>query len=129
MNRNNDIKEDYVSFETAKLLKRNGFGVKSLAVYNSEGDFIDKLYRFDGQLLKNCILAPTQQMALKWIRENFKIYIDITSAFDSKGINVIFKYMSFNDEMDIVAKSDYQFPTYEEAVENSIIHTLMNLNI
>lgn len=74
---NYNIKEDYVSFEVAKLLKNKGFGEKSFAIYDDKGNFIDELYRFDGQFIINSILAPTSQMALKWLREIHKIYISI----------------------------------------------------
>ena len=37
------IQEDYVSFETAKLLKEKGFDGECFAAYNGNG----KLYKYD----------------------------------------------------------------------------------
>ena len=82
------IKEDYVSFETAKLLKEKGFNAEIDTYYSPEGKF--KIWCPNGlkSYLDNkgtetwwwkCI-APTLQMAIKWLREVHKISIEITST-------------------------------------------------
>lgn len=78
------ITEDYISFETAKLLKEKGFDAECDYLY------VDgKLVRAqgcacnwnDGETLfadyKNEFSAPTIQMAMKWLREKHKITIGI----------------------------------------------------
>ena len=94
------ITEDYVSFETAKLLKEKGFDEKCRYVYNNKGNkiayerfmegesFVDKIdiesvARYDGwntYLLGDyAYLCPTLQMAMKWLREKYDLHIEITS--------------------------------------------------
>lgn len=81
------ITEDYVSFETAKLLKEKGFDEPTYRAYfetikehelsfdvgrnNSQWEKINKE---DG--IFNCS-APTLQMAMKWLREVHNIAISV----------------------------------------------------
>lgn len=73
------IKEDYVSFEIAKLLKEKGFCSEDcFAFYNENGD-IGVLQTFgdmsDYLGNTNTVDAPTIQMAMKWLRETYNIHI------------------------------------------------------
>lgn len=77
------ITEDYVSFETAKLLKEKGF--------NCEKYYISQMFNENGEphsLRTSCIdyydfedfdeydyICPTLQMAMKWMREEKGIAI------------------------------------------------------
>ena len=69
------IKEDYVSFETAKLLKEKGFNAECRAAYTNYGklfttqiqQYITNIICSKG-ILWDCT-APTLQMACKWLRE------------------------------------------------------------
>ena len=77
------ITEDYVSLETAKLLKEKGFNESCYTYYDDIDDSInrfDKGYHFnntsypwgvpyDIKEAKKYIVAPTLQMAMKWLRE------------------------------------------------------------
>lgn len=69
------IKEDYVSFDLAKLLKEKGFDEKCLHWYVANEPQEGVVERGFG---KNqfYINAPTQQMARKWLREVHYIYAD-----------------------------------------------------
>ena len=69
------ITEDYVSFETAKLLKENGFNEPCHALYY-DGD--DKIFfgldinsYHNSTLNVDCYACPTLQMAMKWLRNTF----------------------------------------------------------
>lgn len=84
------ITEDYVSFETAKLLKEKGFDEPCSHIYRNDGMH---LYCGDARLttLTNTEIdepqdwvsetftcaCPTLQMAMKWLREVHKIFICI----------------------------------------------------
>lgn len=122
------INEDYVSFETAKLLKEKGFDYPTLRYYYDEdGDLLFSAWRVDDG--KNGFVAPTLQMAMKWLREahNWTIYIspywpegdmrnkptwyyDIESLIDNRS----FRKSSHTDN-------------YEEACEAAIKYCLENL--
>ena len=64
------IAEDYVSYETAKLLKEKGFDWKCKTVkFYPEPDY--------DQESPDGISAPTLQMAMKWLREEHNLFIGI----------------------------------------------------
>ena len=70
------ITEDYVSFETAKLLKERGFNEKCGPYYGLDetlinGVIIEAKHNID----KNKFSAPTLQMAMKWLREKYNLHI------------------------------------------------------
>ena len=65
------IKEDYVSFEVAKLLKEKGFDEPVMYHFTPDGTqrkFQQAFYRDD-------VAQPTLQMAMKWLRETHGIEV------------------------------------------------------
>lgn len=66
------ITEDYVSFETAKLLKEKGFDEICYLGYNRNGEYVPTSNRTNSQIIQPdfCLICcPTLQMAMKWLRE------------------------------------------------------------
>ena len=120
-----NIKEDYVSFETAKLLREKGFN-EFTSYFYVEGHFL-KHY----SPLKNSntagISAPTLQKAMKWLREVHKLsiepYYDIVLSWvvDIKHIG---KYTN-HKEFEEVRSQTYN--SYEQACEAAIKYCLINL--
>lgn len=89
------ITEDYVSFETAKLLKEKGFDEITFTWYNGKGKFCVGRNNFDDYHMnhfsnisivkndKNKCSAPTLQTAMKWIRDKgFHIFAPIEIDYD-----------------------------------------------
>lgn len=80
------IQEAYVSFNVAKLLIEKGFNEPTLAYaygqdmisYYSRPKVTDPLSIVAGR-----IPLPTQQMAMRWMREEHKINIEVRMLFDS----------------------------------------------
>ena len=75
-----NITEDYVSFETAKLLKEKGFDGECRDYYNTVGHFYSEDFKSDWNDSKGEITffsAPTLQMAMKWLREVHKLYVEV----------------------------------------------------
>ena len=118
------ITEDYVSFEIAKLLKERGFDRRCRAYYASAGSFSYEKYEVESSEceMHNVILAPTLQMAMKWLREVHNI------AIDTEWEHLWYAYvkpMTANPFED-----DYHqcfSRKYEEAVEEAIKYCLENL--
>ena len=127
------ITEDYVSFETAKLLKEKGFDVDVSQYYNIEDGYFserDALWNWNIGLYRYS--APTLQMAMKWLRENFNMnpvpyttsigwyfeVFDLTQR-DVTGCALLY-------DVGIPSKED-AFDTYEEACEAAIKYCLENL--
>lgn len=91
------IKEEYVSFETAKLLKEKGFpqdpNICNTA-YTTKGKFSNnaKSFAFNYELIKPRLyyVAPTLQMAVKWLR--IKHNLCVTPVMASKTLREKYGY-------------------------------------
>lgn len=124
------IQEDYVSFETAKLLKDKGFDVECSCYYffKDEAHFEESLSHWNwnnGYTFRYS--APTLQMAMKWLREVHKLHIWIANKLkQSKGLP--WYYEIHNIETGTVAKiGDVICGSYEVACEAAIQYSLENL--
>ena len=111
------IIEDYVSFETAKLLKEKGFDEGCPITYTPNGFFHTHNYR----PLFGDIFAPTLQMTMKWLREVHNI--DIFPWKIGKGIYSCAIFNS-NTGQDLSSNKDFPSERYEETVEAAIKYCL-----
>ena len=131
------ITEDYVSFETAKLLKEKGFDICCEFQYInclSGHPFLTDIRDDAGCYYKNSEIgqdeysAPTLQMAMKWMREVHNIHVvpkfdfyagDYTGRiYDGRRVSTGEK----DDYIAIVGNS-----TYEQACEAAIKYCLEDL--
>lgn len=127
------VLEDYVSFETAKLLKEKGFNEKVRTFYNDKThkiQFIDNFIN-NQKPFNLCLLAPTHQMAMKWLREVHHIYIKISFRFCCNAdddIEYCYDVWKHTDKY-VVGQhnSDGRFMSNEEAVEAALKYSLENL--
>lgn len=129
------ITEDYVSFETAKLLKEKGFDEPVKVFWNKNGSFDDNCY-----VTRNSYTiyyaAPTLQMTMKWLREVHKLEVGITFGFPFIDGKQVYKYFWCPVR---VGKDGLEYPmddpntaeftegkadTYEEACEECIKYCL-----
>jgi hypothetical protein len=124
------ITEDYISFETAKLLKEKGFDEDIARVVNEEGE-IDYLGSFQSSLAylhHTWYRCPTLQMAMKWLREVHKILILV--EYDCPVFSSDIYKM---DDIDEYGGARHIPPTfancknYEQACEAAIRYCLENL--
>ena len=126
------MEEDYVSFETAKLLKEKGFNWNTDKQYNLDkivGDYnITDRSRYPERYLD----APTIQMVMKWLREVHHYYIQVMldswACGGHTGYYVVIQRTDNDFEMmlqDAVDEVFYQ--TYEEACEAAIKYCLESL--
>ena len=136
------ITEDYVSFETAKLLREKGFKEPTLAyaygqdmvAYYSQPRVTD-----DYKVEAGRYPLPTLQMACKWLREVHKLHImtncvgrvnydPIVQGFDGKDYEIegveVGTTKLINDKWMVVRRG---FKTNELAVEAAIKYCLENL--
>lgn len=146
------ITEDYVRFETAKLLKEKGFDEPCSHIYRNDGMH---LYCGDAKLttLTNTEIdepqdwvsetftcaCPTLQMAMKWLRDNYGFHIAVEplsfEKLTGKAESYIFNYW-FNGEYHIPYEEKHPeyhklfaktWEKYEEACEAAIKYCLENL--
>ena len=118
------IKEDYVSFETAKLLKEKGFDEICFNVYTGTNNnyyppFIN--HEFTLKEETDYFTIPTLQMAMKWLREVHKLYMYTAFA----GMEEVWFSRIYDKNKHL--KDLDNFKTYEEACEAGIKYCLENL--
>ena len=121
------ITEDYCSFEIAKLLKEKGFDVPTMYFFSADGNKI----KFQQAHYIDDVARPTQSLAIKWLREVHKIFVEPFVAIDLNGkyhycfrlLNSICK--DILEPKDLV-KIDFK-DTYEQAVESALKYALENL--
>jgi len=126
------ITEDYVSFETAKLLKKKGFEGVCSKFYMPDGNIRWKYGHYHDFDIRERIECPTFQMAMKWLRENFNINpvpyaLPFGWAFDvfdlsNRDITDCKKLFS----MDLPSKLEC-YNSYEEVCEAAIKYCVKNL--
>lgn len=118
------ITEDYVSFETAKLLKEKGFDEFTISYYDKNGSM--GFSEVDTRV-SDGYQRPTLQMAMKWLREKHYKSIEVRSqglkATSIGWIVEIFNLVNQDEEF----HHPYTFLTYEEACEEAIKYCLENL--
>lgn len=151
------IQEQYVSYEVAKLLKEKGFQINPKLDYwkiGSDGTMYfmssigaytsDKNNKYAYYRPADSYPAPTQQMAMRWLREAYKIHLDIGITSTEDPINYPPKYYVYVDSIstgesliqygsvanDLTISNGNGpklFSTYEDACEAAIKYCLKNL--
>lgn len=142
-----NISEDYVSFETAKLLKEKGFDEKCQKVYMYNGQLLWAQIFMEGESFVNnkCInlvanynnwithtqgeyayLCPTLQMAMKWLRKEHNIFISIVFC-TYPSLNKVTWTPEINTFDSVFPESAIEYDSYEEATEAAIKYCLENL--
>jgi len=126
------ITEDYVSFETAKLLKKKGFDELCDKKYNGyksivpAGKMIELWQNSEFDDDGECS-APTLQMAMKWLREVYGLYIEVSLSCDREDKNAkIFDASIFNLQNQRYKKLG-NIQGYEKTCEAAIKFCLKNL--
>lgn len=121
------IKEVYVSYETSKLLKEKGFSSDDCHTAYDE----DKVFFWYGDYSKDrkgIVDAPTQALAMKWLREKNWFICIIPLAFYCGEKACKFGYNIWaDDNLEIDEFDTPKFNTYEEAAESAIKYCLEKL--
>ena len=140
------VTEDYVSFETAKLLKEKGFDERCFCFYEDDGKLYNDMGKYFPDGMNNSeherefgvgIAAPSLQMAAKWLRKVQKIYIDIGSSVVYVNEDGEIKFDRPNYTWDIICLENGEtlayselatnYDSYEQALETAIVYSLKNL--
>lgn len=124
--------EEFVTLETAKLLKEKGFKEDVFTFYEVdcvEGDMIlsetyDESENFNEK--NDCLSAPTQSLAQKWLRETQNIHICVYNCACGYGYE-----LSKADNGTHITSSVYEgtndggeWDTYEEVLETGLQEAL-----
>lgn len=136
------IKEEFVSFGTAKLLKEAGFDVPTRGTWrtNCTGDtvFVENFYgqttddisRRSADGFQHEYLAPTQSLAARWLREVHKIHVYAIQTnlpyTEPQTTKWEWGYVvdNIDDPNSNVATCEMYFASYEAAFEAGIAKCL-----
>ena len=95
------IEEQFVSFDTAKLLKEAGFEAECGFIVDDDGR---KLYR------------PTQALAARWLREGHHIFIMLTPVIQGW----MYDLFDLKKHQYILCNEDVMTKSYEAAFETAL---------
>ena len=126
------IKEDYVSFEVAKLLKEKGFDELCIFKYNSEGVRMKAGVAIDewqnSELDDDECSCVSHQMAMKWLRQTHNIHITISLTSDSYYKYEIHRlHSNYPIELKLSEEVEEYYNQYEQACESAVKYCLENL--
>ena len=120
------ITEDYVSFETAKLLKKKGFPQTTFRChYIIDGNAHYKSFENRCGFGDYDIIAPTLQMAMKWLLKKYNIFICVLFLEESNEFGYTIEDIIKKKYITTSKKSSYKEP--EEACEAAIKYCLEKL--
>lgn len=115
------IEESYVSFDTAKMLKEAGFEANLKTKYveeeKDEWAFWDSgAKRSDYNYFDDTIACPTQALAVRWLREEHNIFIQLNPTFDGWSLDLF----DLKKHQYILTNKDANADSYEQALEDGL---------
>lgn len=120
------IKEQFVSFETAKLLKEAGFNEQCRYNYDNVGGF--RWFKIGEPTPKGWVPCPTQALAARWLREVHGLNISACFIYDKSmesGKGWFYMREDTNqNESNSVYCSIENYKSFEEAFEVGLKETL-----
>jgi hypothetical protein len=123
------ITEDYCSFEVSELLKEKGFNEDCHALYDVNTEQLDIKNAgdvFNNKQWENYISAPTQSLALKWLREVHNIFIEINVSIDLNG-TYHYAYSILDKECKYIKRFIGYYSSHKLCVEEALLYVLKNL--
>ena len=139
------VTEDYVNFETAKLLKEKGFDCNTNCYYiedsvtrtlfyspireNHNASIENNEFDIHINISNGKMSAPTLQMVMKWLREVYNLVIQIELIdFLEHGEVWLYCITERKTIKQLTGKDeDFTEHSYEEACEAAIKYCLENL--
>ena len=136
------IEESYVSFDTAKLLREAGFDVPTRGIWRttrtSDSGFVehnckqttDDLCWNSSDGFQYEYLAPTQSLAVRWLREVH--HYAVCAWYSAEYKKWFYAYGNLNNAMfdEEYNISDFIYDSYEQALESGLqeVIKLIKLN-
>lgn len=121
-------KEDYVSFEVAKLLKEKGNNSISGSFYDKKGKVAIMSPPAQQHMLKLGYLEdayprPTLYEAQKWLRDTMCLHIEIGYMYGDYWLYDILTIPT-HDLIGLSDRENVRYKTYEEALNAGILEAL-----
>lgn len=137
------VKEQYVNYDTAIMLKNRGFNAPCGAYYS---EFVDdwktlkfwkcgKPKTYDEVRNSGYLLVPSQSIAMRWLREVHNIFITVSNGNhkNHRDINApdnVYYFFAITDNKafyDEDKQCTEEYSTYEEACEKAIQYAARNI--
>lgn len=119
------MEEQIVSFDTAKLAEEKGFDVSGVNIYDNKELICDVEFKNwnNGTL---CLLAPTQSLLQKWLRETHQLFVEVNIEMIVRGQEIFYVSIFSNDKREIDdfgitrMRKITGYKNYEEALEQGL---------
>lgn len=123
------IEEQFVSFDTARMLKEAGFDVPCRGVYVTDRTGYYEFREYDNKQTKDDLccntedgfqyeyLAPTQALAARWLREVHGIHIFCNYFFEDGTWFYVIVDLKESDEVRAIHPDTRSYQSSEEALE------------
>ena len=118
------IEEQFVSFDTAKMLKEAGFDVPCTSQYSDIG------VQWESTSLSNfnaddwAYSCPTQALAARWLREVHNIHLFVNYFFEDNMWFYVTVDLTESDEIKGIHPNESNYESYEEALEAGLQEAL-----
>ena len=118
-----NITEDYVSFETAKLLKEKGIDISARQWYDENGNVSQKYIKLTRDILgkDRHFARPTLQQVMKLLRKKYGVILSIEPSING------YCSLTYKDGTLITNLMSDEEYTYEQACEAGINYFLKNM--
>jgi hypothetical protein len=117
------MKEQLISFETAKLAKEKGFNEGCLYDYNNSSDLRKNVHSLFYNDSLDFYIAPTQSLLQKWLREVHNIDVEASLVYRLNTREYLIRLYKNNTK--IILSTFYYYKTYEEALEEGLYQALL----
>lgn len=114
------IKEQFVSFEIAKLLKEIGFDIPINTSYSKDGKFEYNILPNNFNKLQSRFSGPTQFLAARWLRGKFSIHIFTNYFFEDETWFYVIVDLKESDEVRAIYPDIRSYQSSEEAFEDGL---------
>lgn len=121
------MKEQLISFKTAKLAKENGFNLNDYLLISDE--VLGFKSNYNPKASQCWFLDITQSLLQKWLRDIHLLEIHIEPAWDSlaKTKRLYAPWVCYTKEEEALGLEKEEpkfFDTYEEALESALVEAL-----
>lgn len=120
------IEEQFVSFDTARMLKEAGFDEVCRSAYYATGNSA-VMYERNSMLSPGYVSRPTQALAARWLREVHDTFVKMerVGSFDGKEFRFYWSYSLIRVSTACLKSiSGGRYDSYEEALEVGIAKCL-----
>ena len=130
------IEEQFVSFETAKLLKEAGFDVPTRGTwrknYTVDAAFVEHFYgqttddisRRSADSFQHEYLAPTQSLAARWLREVHGFHLYSKRCYNYNLNQYTWGFWIQRVKYDVYVNFEIGFDSQEETIEAGLQEAL-----